>query len=156
MFYQTYTACKALNVKVKVKGQGHRCLQQTGTFCRFRERWERRDPFFVPRDLDLWPWHSNSSERGTKRVFPVNFAQIHSLVPGIFHAQTKNEKVTALEKEPYLSAVINVTTVYNSCFLPQSRYLASSSSFDRTAHAHVHTVRQSAFLPVTSPYVDWS
>jgi len=25
--------------------------------------------FFVPGDLDLWPWHSNSSERGTKHVF---------------------------------------------------------------------------------------
>jgi len=24
----------------------------------------------------LWPWPSNSSERGTKHVFPVNLAQI--------------------------------------------------------------------------------
>jgi len=25
-------------------------------------------PFFVPGDLDLWPWPSNSSERGTKHL----------------------------------------------------------------------------------------
>jgi len=40
----------------------------------------------------LWwrgPWHSNSSERGTKHVFPVNLTQIHSTIPEIFHSQTK-------------------------------------------------------------------
>jgi len=45
--------------------------------------------FFVPDDLDLWPWPSNSSERGTKHVFRVNLAQIRSAVPDIFHTQTK-------------------------------------------------------------------
>ena len=30
-------------------------------------------PSFVHGDLDLWPWPSNSSERGTKHVFHVNF-----------------------------------------------------------------------------------
>jgi len=44
--------------------------------------------------FDLWPWHSNSSERGTKHVLPVNLAQIRSAVPEIFDAQTKNEEVT--------------------------------------------------------------
>ena len=43
----------------------------------------------------LWPWHSNSSERGTKQehVFPVNLAQIRSAVPeiGLFDLQTKHE-----------------------------------------------------------------
>ena len=37
----------------------------------------------VPGDLDLWLWHSNSSERKTKHVFRVNLAQICSLVPAI-------------------------------------------------------------------------
>ena len=41
-------------------------------------------------DLDLWPWPSSSSERGTKHAFHVNLAQICSAVPEIFHAQTKN------------------------------------------------------------------
>ena len=37
-----------------------------------------------------WLWPSNSSERGTKRVFRVKMAQICSAVPEIFHTQTKN------------------------------------------------------------------
>ena len=30
-----------------------------------------KNPVFVPGDLGLCPWHSNSSERGTKHVFHV-------------------------------------------------------------------------------------
>jgi len=41
--------------------------------------------------FDLWHWPSNSSERGTKHVFPVNLAQICSTVPEMFHTQTKNK-----------------------------------------------------------------
>jgi len=47
---------------------------------------------FVPGDLDLWLWHSNSSERGTKRVFHVNLVQIRWAVPKIFDSQTKKQK----------------------------------------------------------------
>jgi len=43
-------------------------------------------------DLDLWPWHSNSSERGTKHVFPVYLTQIRSAVPETFHTQTKKSQ----------------------------------------------------------------
>jgi len=46
-------------------------------------------PVLVPGDLDLWPWHSNASDRGTKYVFHVNLALIHSAVPEIFRTQTK-------------------------------------------------------------------
>jgi len=49
---------------------------------------------FVPGDLELWPWHSNSSERGTKHVFPVISAQIRSAVPEIFEWQKKQENNT--------------------------------------------------------------
>jgi len=49
----------------------------------------KKIPVFVPSDLDLWPSPSNLSERGTKHVFRVNFAQIRSAVPEIFHTQTK-------------------------------------------------------------------
>jgi len=52
--------------------------------------------FFVPSDLDLWPWHSKSSERGTKHVIPVNLTQIHWAVPEILfwvtNKQTKQTK----------------------------------------------------------------
>jgi len=52
---------------------------------------------FVPGDLDLWPWPSNLSERGTKHVFLVNLAQIRSAVPEIFHTQTnKSNKSLAV------------------------------------------------------------
>jgi len=49
---------------------------------------------YVPGDLDLWPldWHSNSSERGTKHVCPVNLAQTGSAVLEIFHTQTNKQK----------------------------------------------------------------
>jgi len=47
--------------------------------------------FFVPGDIDLWPWHSNLSERGTKHVLHVNLAQIRSAVPEIFDSQTKKQ-----------------------------------------------------------------
>ena len=40
-------------------------------------------PFFVPGNLELWPWPSNLSQRGTKHVFPVNLSQIRSAVPEI-------------------------------------------------------------------------
>jgi len=46
-------------------------------------------PFFVPGNLDLWSSPLNSSERGTKHIFRVNLAQIHSAVPEIFHIQTE-------------------------------------------------------------------
>jgi len=64
--------------------------------------------FFAPGDHDIWPW--NSSERGTRHVFPVNLAQMHSAVPKIFDAQTINMKKsqTELITEPYLRAVIIV------------------------------------------------
>jgi len=68
--------------------------------------------FFVPGDLDLWPWHSNSSVRETKHVFHANLAQIRSVVPEIFEAQTK--KSQAVKTEPYFRAVI--TTTYNYFF----------------------------------------
>jgi len=32
--------------------------------------------FVVTLTFDLWHWHSSSSDRGTKHVFPVNLAQI--------------------------------------------------------------------------------
>ena len=58
---------------------------------------------FVPGDLDLWPWPSNSSDRGTKHVFCVNLAQIRSAVPGIFHTQHKSSAVA--EMSYHLAAV---------------------------------------------------
>jgi len=40
----------------------------------------RKMPFLSPVTFTfkLWPWPSNSSERGTKHVFYVNLAQIRS------------------------------------------------------------------------------
>jgi len=53
--------------------------------------------------FDLWPWHSNSSERSTKHVFPMNLAQIRSSVPDISHAQTKKSQTAPKvpKTEPY-------------------------------------------------------
>jgi len=48
---------------------------------------------------------------------------------------------------------IDVTTVNNGWFLPYWRSLASFSSFSRTVPRRTEHVRQSPFLPVTSPNV---
>ena len=48
--------------------------------------------FFVPGDLDFWPWHSNSSEWRTKHVFHVNLAQIRSVVYAL-HCQTRVPRI---------------------------------------------------------------
>jgi len=60
---------------------------------------EPKNAVFVPGDLDLLPRLSNSSERGTKHVFRVNLAQIHSAVPDIFHTQT-NTRTDGAKTEP--------------------------------------------------------
>jgi len=45
--------------------------------------------------FDLWPWHLNSSEQGTKHVFRVNFAQTLQWFPRYFiHKQQANKNVT--------------------------------------------------------------
>jgi len=50
------------------------------------------NPVFVPGDLDLWPRHSNSSEQGTKHVFPAIFAQIRSVVQRYFMHKQKSHR----------------------------------------------------------------
>ena len=62
---------------------------------------------FFPGDLELWPWHSDSSERGIKHIFPVNLVQIHSAVPDItlFDSQTNKKVTDSAKTEPYLRAV---------------------------------------------------
>ena len=45
---------------------------------------------FLHGDLDLWPWHSNSSKPGIKHVFRVNLAQIRLAVP--WHISYTNKK----------------------------------------------------------------
>jgi len=53
--------------------------------------------------FDIWPWHSYSSERGTKHFFPVNLTQIRSAIPevSIFHTQTNKNWQTAPKTEPH-------------------------------------------------------
>jgi len=54
--------------------------------------------FFVRGDLDLWPWHSSSTERRTKDVYPVNVAQIRPAVPEIFDPQQNREKTSRRQR----------------------------------------------------------
>jgi len=60
---------------------------------------------FVPCDLNLWPWYSNSSVRGRKHVFPVNLAQIHSVVPR--YIWCTNKKVTDGAKNWHLHSLLH-------------------------------------------------
>jgi len=65
---------------------------------------------FVPGNLDFWPWHSNSSERGTKHVLPVNLAQIRSAVSNIFHTQTESHR-QCQKTEPYTVSSLHVVMI---------------------------------------------
>ena len=80
-----------IDTKKQIKTRGWRCFIKHKTHTGRHKC--RKMPFFVPGDLDFdfRPWPSNSSERGTKHVFRVNFAQIRSAVPEIFHTQTKTQ-----------------------------------------------------------------
>jgi len=58
--------------------------------------------------FDLWPWHSKSSERGTKHIFPVNLAQIRfsrSRDIWVRNKKQTNNEVKALKTEPYFRAI---------------------------------------------------
>jgi len=107
MFYQTQTARKPPSACTAVTPSPPRRRRNGVVFCcmtlfaaygaRLTMHCQRGwlssfSFFFVPGDLDLWPWHSNSSERGTKHIFPVNLAQIRSAVPEIFYSQTNKKK----------------------------------------------------------------
>jgi len=56
---------------------------------------------FVFRNLDLWPWHSNSSERGTKHVFTMwIWRKSVQLFPRYFIHKQNNHRLTAPKTEP--------------------------------------------------------
>ena len=54
---------------------------------------------FVPGELDLWPWHSNSSERGTKRKFGANS---FSFFRDIWFTSKKQKVTDSAKTEPYV------------------------------------------------------
>jgi len=113
MFYQTYTTRKASKFRspctpvtpgsdrMVPSAAAHHLKHTARVTVHCQWEWRSSFPVFVPDDL--WPWHSNSSERGIKRIFPVNLAQIRSAVPEIFHIQT-NKKVTDSAKNRTLLA----------------------------------------------------
>jgi len=61
-------------------------------------------PFFVPGDLDLCPLTLTFKldQAGNKHVFCVNLVDIRSVVPKIFHRQTKkNHRLTAIKNRTF-------------------------------------------------------
>jgi len=78
-------------------------------------RYRLKTPFFCVVILTFDLWQSNSCKRGTKHVFPVNLAQIHSAVPQIFHSQIKNHRLMAPKTEP--SAVHCVWWIWNETWM---------------------------------------
>ena len=66
----------------------------------------RKMLFFVHEDLDLWPWHSDWSKWGTKHIFHVNLAQIRSVVPEIFHTQTKKPPTDGAKNRTFHSSLV--------------------------------------------------
>jgi len=113
MFYQTYAARKLPKVPVTVHCRhpvtpgGHGMVpsaaERQNVLCSVRrtrynalsigmtQQYFCFSPWWPwPLTFDLWPWHSNSSERGIKHVFAVNLAQIRPAVPDIFEWQPKN------------------------------------------------------------------
>jgi len=99
MFYQTYTARKPPKSPPGRDGMvpsaaDARCLQQAHTTRALPGVTWALSEFFlslVTLTFDFWHWHSKSSERGTKHIYPVNFVQIRWEIPEIFKAQTKKQ-----------------------------------------------------------------
>jgi len=94
--------------------------------------------FIVHGDLVVWPWPSNSSEWGTKHIFSVNLAQIHSTVPEIFHKRTRNLK----QQQPFYGPLSGTTWV--------SRYQKKHSPIHHPDHhssfiSFFHLLRSVAF-----------
>ena len=103
MLYQTHTARKPPSactlvtpITPRLRGNGPVCCWLTSfaacsahltRHCQWG--WCSSFSGFVHGDHDLWPWHSNSSDRGTKHVLRVNLAHICSVVPDILEAQKK-------------------------------------------------------------------
>jgi len=83
-------------------------------FCHCWGWWECTAYFFSLTTLtfDLWPWHSKSSERGNKHVFPVNLVQIRSAVPRDiwFTNKQTNTKVTDSTKNRTLCSLLRAVT----------------------------------------------
>jgi len=118
-----------MDAKNRMKTRDQRCFtKQTAR----RPSKRPKMPFFVPGDLELWPWPSNLSERWIKHVFRVNLAQIHSAVPrDISYTNKKNHRLTALKQNlPQFTACGNKMTkpkpTYRYLYLLNSRFPAES------------------------------
>jgi len=83
-------------------------LLNTNTARRLPKRPKNGVLSLVTLTFNLWPWPSNSSERGTKHVFPVILAQIRSAVPETFHTQTKEVRDSA-KNRTYRSSLRAIT-----------------------------------------------
>jgi len=83
----------------------------------------------------------------------------HRLLVTVFDGVSWQVRIGLHQFDSCLSQVkIDVTTINNSCFFAISVYTRSQASslyFTRTVPRHTDNVRQSAFLLVTSPNVDW-
>ena len=82
----------------RVCGPFHRCWGVMGV------------QFFVPGDLDLWPWHSNLSEWGTKHVFPVNLAQVVKWL----HSMCKQKQRSHSSKNRTLCSLLHAVKTLQS------------------------------------------
>jgi len=112
MFYQTQTARSPPKSPPGSDGMEHvRCLPVVMA---------ANSAFLslVTLTFDLWHWHSISTERGTKHVFPVNLAQIRSAVPDIFDSETnkKHKCVSRLARRiPHHTALSNAAARNSQC-----------------------------------------
>jgi len=116
MFHQTWTSCKPQGrshftraVCVLPSPPGSNEMVPSAAAWRYLQRVHYNAFSWVANlslvtfTFDFWPWRSNLSERGTKHIFHVHLAQIHSVVSrGIWltNKQTKKLK-TAPKTEPY-------------------------------------------------------
>jgi len=93
---------------------------------------------FGPGDLDLWPWHSNSSERRTKHVFRVNLMQMRSIVPAI-HCRMR---VSRIERVSPISRINGRQTISVNSGIGKSKLTKFLRYVDRT---HALLTHPSAF-----------
>jgi len=121
IFYQTYTTQAAKSFhhhalpSVGQPWNGPHLLLQAICNVRRMDHWGWCSSFsvFVPGDLDLWPWHSESSKQASR--LPCEFGtNVFSGSGDIWGTNKQKKSQTALKTEPYLCAIIITEKCINS------------------------------------------
>ena len=99
--------------------------------------------------FNLWPWHSNSFERGINRVFAVNLAQIPLAVPEIFEWLTNKEKTKKTSQKSSKNRTLLACGNYNR---PRCKKTAVYPHVNEDRSKTAKTIKES---DINHHYIAW-